>query len=354
MRVALCVAALCTVPFTARAQVIDIPTSAVAAAVPDAPGIGLQALFVRSTFGGFPPSLADARELLDGTSVAPAFDVWCGLIPYVDLTNATTVDSLGRGAPTAQCLPFLIDQTEGFASSCARLPRAPSGGYGQNGGASLRLRGRLALRAAGVYTLAWGHDDGMGFSLGGVPVFEFTGPTAPRVDRRAIRVAAPGLYDVQLEWFDGGGGALIDWYIAPGDRTDPDGGLDPFALVPPGDLYPSGALPCTSRCSACGVTAPHCDYATSQCVACTVDAHCSRCARCVAGRCEGGDCAVDASAPQPDARAIDVATADVAPAPAHPDGCACTAGRDVPCGHAAWIAGIVATVVRRRRAGCRG
>ncbi|MEZ4410823.1 MAG: MYXO-CTERM sorting domain-containing protein [Polyangiales bacterium] len=325
---------------------------------PTAPGVGAQALFVRSSFAGFPNDLADARDLIDGTSVAPAFDLWCGLLPYVDLGNGATRDSFGREDPTLLCLPFLDPARANPAARCRALPELPTGRYYMNGGAALRVQGWLAVREAGVVTFAWGHDDGFGFDLGGVTVFEFRGGTAPRVDRRAVRFARAGLYPFRLDWFDGIGGALIDWYRAPGDLSDPDAGaLDArFSLVPREDLYPSGELPCTARCQRCEADRPVCDVARARCAACVTDDRCGPCERCAAGSCVADDtragCRIDAGAPL-DAGAVadggwrfDVE----APSPGAPqeEGCSCRAGSR-PRSRLWWTVALMALTLRRRR-----
>lgn len=336
---------------------LEIPASSRVGDLPDAPGVGAQALFVRSSFAGFPNDLADARDLIDGTSIAPAFDLWCGLLPYVDLGNGATRDSFGREDPTLLCLPFLDPARANPAARCRALPELPTGRYYMNGGAALRVQGWLAVREAGVFTFAWGHDDGFGFDLGGVTVFEFRGGTAPRVDRRAVRFARAGLYPFRLDWFDGISGAVIDWYRAPGDLADPDAGpLDArFSLVPREDLYPSGELPCTARCQRCGADEPVCDFASARCAACATDDHCGPCARCAAGACVADvtrpGCALDAGTPL-DAGAVSDGgwSFDVeAPVPGarQEEGCSCRAGSR-PRSRLWWTVALVALALRRR------
>ena len=278
------VAALLAGARAAVAQPLEIPPEVAEGAVPDAPGTGSQAMFVLSFFRGSPYNLDHARDILAGTSITPAFSAWCGMLPRVDFTNGTNVDSLGAMAPTTMCLPFR-DPDAGQMFPCRPLDGLPTGTYSTNGGAALRLRGWFAVRAPGTYTFAWGHDDGMAFDVGNVPVFAFPDGTAPRVDRRALHFSAAGLYPFQLDWFDSIGGALIDWYVAPGEH--PDGPLADagFALFPTADLYPSGALPCTADCRRCALPTPRCDYAASRCVACLDDRDCTSGTRCAEGAC---------------------------------------------------------------------
>lgn len=315
-------------PRAAGAQPLEIPAALVEGSVPAAPGTGAQAMFVLGFFRGAPYNLAHARDILAGTSITPAFDSWCGLLPQVDFSNGTTVDSLGRAAPTVMCLPFQDPLSEQM-HPCRALPGLPRGRYSTNGGAVLRLRGWFAVRAPGTYTFAWGHDDGMAFDVGPVAVFAYADGTAPRVDRRALRFAAPGLYPFQLDWFDSIGGALIDWYVTEGEHPDGDLAAAGFRLFPTADLYPSGALPCTRDCQRCALPTPRCDFASSRCVACLDDRDCARGTRCDHGACNaplvpdagvardaGSDIgAADAS--------LDAGLALVSPGP----GCDCAVGR---------------------------
>jgi MYXO-CTERM domain-containing protein len=314
-------------------------------------------------FAGSPYSLAHARDILAGTSISPAFDSWCGPLAQVDFSNGTTADSLGRMAPVVRCLPFQDPLAE-QRYPCLAIPGLPAGRYATSGGAVLRLRGYFAVRAAGAVTFAWGHDDGMAFDVGNVAVFAYADSTAPRVDRRVVRFAAPGLYPFQLDWFDGGGNALIDWYVADGEHPAdeaPDAGLAAagFRLVPAGDLYPSGALPCTPDCRRCALPTPRCDYARSRCVACADDRDCARGTRCADGAC-AAPAVVDAGAPDagaPDAGAAFAAAADAAAGAAgEGGGCACAAGRSEGArpGALGAIVALAAALRRRRRERTRG
>ncbi len=342
---------------------VAIPARARLGDAPDAPGIGAQAMAVQAFFGGFPMDLRDARELIDGRSFAPAFHTWCGVIPYVDFTNGAVVDSMRREEPTVLCLPFLDPDRAMPPHTCRTVPTLPTGRYYQGGGLALRVEGGLALRRAGEYTLAWGHDDGMGFSFADTPVFEFRETTGSRVDRRVIRVDAPGLYLFTLEWFDTYGGALIDWYIAEGDATQ--GAFDArFRLVPTSDLYPAGSIGCTARCERCGVDAPRCDHTRGRCVACLTDDDCGRCGRCDDGRCAASDApacrdaaadgtadaAVDDAAVT-DAPSLDVPPTDDVATPPLPEqgGCACGALPARPGTWGAIAIGLLALGWTRRR-----
>lgn len=342
---------------------VVVPAVARLGDAPEAPGVGVQTMAVLSFFHGFPMDLRDARDLIDGRSLAPAFHTWCGVIPYVDFTNAAVPDSMGREAPTALCLPFLDPAREMAPRTCRAVSPLPAGAYYQGGGLALRVEGGLALRRAGEYTLAWGHDDGMGFSFADTPVFEFRETTGSRVDRRVIRVSEPGLYLFTLEWFDTYGGALIDWYIAEGDASQ--GGFDArFRLVPTDDLYPAGSLGCTARCERCGPGAPRCDLARGRCVACLDDDDCGRCGRCDDGRCVArdvpgcrdaavevaGDAAADASEDVRDEDPLDAAPAVDGAAPtAPPEGCACGARAATSPGWGGLAAAWMALGSRRRR-----
>lgn len=346
------------IALTARpavAQPLEIPAELAEGRVPSEPGTGVQAMFVLGFFRGTPQNLAHARDLLGGTSLTPAFDAWCGTVPSVDFTNGTTVDSLGRTSPTTLCLPFL-DPTAEQPQPCRRLAGLPSGTYSTGGGAVMRLRGWLAVRAPGVYTFAWGHDDGVAFDVGNVPVFAYPDGTAPRVDRRVLRFAAAGLYPFQLDWFDTIGGALIDWYVAPGEHPEGAFAAQGFRLVPTEDLYPSGALPCTPDCRRCELPAARCDYAASRCVACLDDDDCARGTRCVDGACavpppRDAGTAADLGAPGPIDAGPDAGFDGGVGAPPPEGGCSCRAGgRSSTLAHRAPLASILLFALARRRA----
>jgi hypothetical protein len=251
-----------------RAEVIRIDPAVRVGEVPETPGRGVPVRWVHGFFAGYPFHIEDARDLLDERAVVPAFDTWCGTLPGIDLGNGSVADSLGRSAPSLICAPFL-DPTQTPEVSCRRLPHLPAGRYWRNGGAAMRARGALAVRRAGVYTFAWGHDDGVSFRVGATRVYEFPDGTGSRVDLATVSFDAPGLYPFTLEWYDTIGGALLDWYVASGDATAGDFDRARFRLVPREDLYPSALAPCTERCERCEGAAPVCDRAARRCVACT-------------------------------------------------------------------------------------
>ncbi|MBI5514698.1 MAG: hypothetical protein HY909_13060 [Deltaproteobacteria bacterium] len=350
---------------------VEVPWEARLAPLPRELGTGAQYRFLLAAFGGFPQDIADARDFLEGRSLAPGFHAHCGLTPYVDFTNATVRDSLGLEAPKVLCLPFLDPDRRMPAATCRPLPGAPTGRYFTNGGAVLRIEAALAVREAGPQTFAFGHDDGFSFSIAGRVVFEFPGPTGSRVDRVVVRFPRAGLYPFRLDWYDTIGGALLDWYRCPGDcAAEPFTG-NAYALVDTRELYPTGTLPCAPDCAPCPASAPRCDVARGRCVACTRDPECLSCERCVDGSCvrvrDLPDAEVPAGcrAPPPDAaspdgpptaerppedRAPQDATEDTQRPTARPPGCGCgvaSAGR----GAAAWAFALLGARRRRRRRG---
>lgn len=287
--------ALRAAPTPAETLVID-PSLRVGP-VPSTPGAGVPVRWVHGYFAGFPFHIEDARDLLDERALIPAFETWCGTLPHIDVGNRSNADSLGRAAPSLLCAPFL-NAEETAPVSCRQLPGVPSGRYWRNGGAAMRARGALAVRAPGVFTFAWGHDDGVSFRIGPTRVYEFPDGTGARVDVATVRFEAAGLYPFTLEWFDGIGGAILDWYVTPGERRADEFSNFTFALVPTADLYPLDGRDCTSDCRSCTGLRPLCDRATSTCVACLDDASCGPCSRCDEGACvadpEGIRCPRDA------------------------------------------------------------
>lgn len=331
--------------------VLVAPAAARVGDAPDAPGTGAAVQFYHGFFQGHPFSIEDARDMLEGRSIVPIFDVYCGMVPYVDFTNATVPDSLNRSGSPVLCLPFLTTDLGDAAAPCARVDGYPTGRYAMGGGAVMRVRGLYAAREAGTVTFAWGHDDGFTFHFGETPVFEYPGPTGSRVDRRVVQFERPGLYQFQLDWYDGVGGALIDWYVARGEQRGET--LDPsvFALVSQRDLYPADGLPCTLDCQPCGAEAPRCDHARSRCVVCRSDAECGS-----NQRCDDGRCVPRVSAPsdagQRDAGAVD-AGFDAGPMGVDPgpSGCGCSAGGVASARSAglALVFGVYLSQRRRRR-----
>jgi hypothetical protein len=188
-----------------------------------------------------------------------------------------------------------------------------------------------------------------------------------------VRFPQAGLYPFRLDWYDTIGGALLDWYHAPGDRSAEPFTGSLYALVDTADLYPTGSLPCAADCAPCPARAPRCDLARSRCVQCTRDPECLSCERCVDGACiplRGlPDAAVpapclappDAAAPQDardawdaqepstlpprDAPGQDATEDTMTPTPAAPGGCGCrVAARERASGLA-----VVALLGGRRR-----
>ena len=341
-----------------RAEVIRIDPAVRVGEVPETPGRGVPVRWVHGFFAGYPFHIEDARDLLDERAVVPAFDTWCGTLPGIDLGNGSVADSLGRGAPSLICAPFL-DATQTPEVSCRRLPHVPAGRYWRNGGAAMRARGALAVRRAGVYTFAWGHDDGVSFRVGATRVYEFPDGTGSRVDLATVSFDAPGLYPFTLEWFDGIGGAVIDWYVSDGERRPGEFSNFTFALVPPTDLFPLDESDCTARCEPCGAGAPFCDRDEGRCVTCTATRGCGPCARCAGGRCErapersgcGGATPNDVGAvvEARDAGASEDATdGGVTIAPGGPPGCGCRSpAGETRAGTVAWM--LAAVVGSRRR-----
>jgi len=322
----------------------EVPETARVGTVPAQPGTGASAQFVRGFFAGHPQALDDARDMLEGRSIVPIFDVWCGLVPYVNFGNATVPDSLGRNGDPMLCLPFLQADRPDATADCRPLPGVPNGAYWMNGGAVLRVRGLLAVREAGTVTLAWGHDDGFSFDLAGQTVSEFPGPTGSRIDRAVVRFAAPGLYPFQLDWFDGIGGALLDWYRAPGEHRDDTFSADTFRLVAREDLYPDETSPCRADCEPCPSELSRCDRAAGRCVACLSAAHCPAGATCTDGRCLAPVLPEDAGTPPVD---TGPAPSDAGP-PVPAAGCACRTTHPQP-GRRVGVGGILAFALLHRR-----
>jgi hypothetical protein len=348
-------------------SVLEIPVEQRLGDLPSEPGRGANVMAVQSFFQGFPSDIRDARDLLDARSIAPAFYVWCGESPYVDFTNATVLDSMGREAPTVLCLPFLNPTRMMPAHTCTPVLGVPTGRYYQGGGLALRITGSLAIRSESTRTFAWGHDDGFSFRFGSVSVFEYPDPTGSRVDRRAVHFAQPGLYPFTLEWYDTIGGALLDWYVADNNATE--GAFDSrFSLITPDDLHTSVDAPCTADCRRCEGATPVCDRSARRCVTCTQDSHCPTCQTCESNLCvsvlqtQGRDAAPTCL--EPDDAMVDVATDGVTDAMVFSDrdvsldasvasgqtgGCACGTQMGAWRGQSLWMILSIVVIAKRRR-----
>lgn len=177
----------------------------------------------------------------------------------VPMVNFTNDDS---GASSDFSSPLLLP----FSSRAA----APNPNDGQN--IAMRVRGYINIKKAGVYTFGVQADDGYALSIAGVPIVQSTQTDVALRDSQQVQFDRPGLYSVQLTYFQQSAGAVLS--LARSDQQDVELRSSTtrfpqsFALVPQSDLHSAVA-------------------GTSSCTECSVDADCGSGQYCGAGLCQG-------------------------------------------------------------------
>lgn len=186
----------------------------------------------------------------------------------------------------AQPLPF---------SSLAGSPKA---GNDQN--IAMRVRGYLNVRDAATYTFGVQADDGYRLSIGGILILQSTVTGASLHDSRQVQFTGPGLFSLELVYFQQTGPGVVALARAP--RVDVEVTATPtalpasFKLVDASELF--SALVGTGSCRECQVDAD-CGANAGQycrdglCQGCLVGARCgASCTTCPAGlpACSGTQC----------------------------------------------------------------
>jgi len=104
---------------------------------------------------------------------------------------------------------------------------------------SARWSAALTASTTGRYTLVTHSDDGVRVFVNGVCVIDDWSIHAPAVDRAAVDLVAGRAYDLRIEYFQDGGGALLKaGWIMPGATKETPIPLE--ALIPAGPV-PAGA-----------------------------------------------------------------------------------------------------------------
>jgi outer membrane protein OmpA-like peptidoglycan-associated protein len=188
--------------------------------------------------------------------------------------------------PNAQPLPF---------SSLAGSPKA-----GNDLNIAMRVRGYLNVRSAATYTFGVQADDGYRLSIGGILILQSTVTGASLHDSRQVQFTGPGLYSLELVYFQQTGPGVLA--LASSPRVDVEVSATPtalpasFKLVDSADLF--SALVGQSSCRECQVDAD-CGANAGQycrdglCQGCLVGNHCgASCTACPAAlpACSGTQC----------------------------------------------------------------
>lgn len=166
---------------------------------------------------------------------------------------------------------------------------------------AMRVRGYLNVRGAATYTFGVQADDGYRLSIGGILISQSTVTGTSLHDSRQVQFTAPGLYPLELVYYQQIGSAVIALSRAPGEDVEvsstPTELPASFQLLDAADLFT--ALVGKGSCGECQTDAD-CGSGSGQycqdglCQQCLVGSHCGpTCMQCPAGlpACSGTQCA---------------------------------------------------------------
>lgn len=176
-----------------------------------------------------------------------------GLPNYADLT--------GVGGNGYFAIPGVInmDQTQGNQGNfngnnnfpedlIPGIPGTLPNGNQSTDNISAEILTVIEFPTAGLYTLVFNSDDGFGTYFGHpndqarILVGQFDGGRGASDTAYSVLITQPGLYPVRSVWFEGGGGANLEWFTRKSDGSrallndDANGGLRTFQ-------YPLGSGP---------------------------------------------------------------------------------------------------------------
>ncbi|HEY2515671.1 MAG TPA: hypothetical protein VGI39_32605, partial [Polyangiaceae bacterium] len=106
------------------------------------------------------------------------------------------------------------------------------------------MKGFWAARAAGVYTIAAGSDDGYRVTMKGTRLLDYPHPQSFARAAKTISVPEPGLYAFEVDYFNGIQEGAFELWVTTGEVaiTAPTQHVPAgFTLVPQADLYPVSA-----------------------------------------------------------------------------------------------------------------
>jgi outer membrane exchange protein TraA len=282
---------------------IPLYQSSAAGPVRTDPGSGLCGAAVHFKAQGTPLlQLSQAITLLDSPSGSSAILARsAALVASVNFRNASGSAAGDFTAPTHPVVLFP------YSNDPAAQPP------GDDVNLAVRLRGYLNITsslAAGTVTFALNCDDACALKIGTKDIIPFANELSSARVAQQVRFQDPGLYPVEIVYYQNGSLAYLEWSRALG--AEPDGNrpspLDQtkFQLLAATDLY-SATVGSNAACQECGALGQSCAPGTycsdGLCQSCNVPAHCgatclacpSDAAVCDAGRCV--QCATDDQCP---------------------------------------------------------
>ena len=93
----------------------------------------------------------------------------------------------------------------------------------------MRAQGKVIIPSSGNYTFGVDGDDGFRLFIDGEQVSEFADTTGNAFTLASSNLSA-GEHDVELVWFEAGGGAFVELFAAPGSKTELDDSFSPIGL----------------------------------------------------------------------------------------------------------------------------
>ncbi len=114
---------------------------------------------------------------------------------------------------------------------------------------AVRMRGNIHIPTAGTHTFVIRSDDGYSLKIGGVTIAAYEFNRGPSIDSRRASFATPGVYPIEVVFWDQGGIAALEIFIKEGNFCFP-GNVNSFAacsgaatdLSNAGDIAPSAAF----------------------------------------------------------------------------------------------------------------
>jgi cysteine-rich repeat protein len=175
-----------------------------------------------NTSDGLVNTTAQASLLVDGL----------GSVPVEPLAgNQTPTSQRGRFFDRAPQIDYQNNTGDGLHSPSFYMPwdqtecrlqgtqpiAAPAGAVTSLGPKfAVRMRGNLHIPTAGVHTFVMRSDDGYSLTVGGQNVATYNANRGPAVDSRRASFAQPGVYPIEVVYWDQGGIAALEIFIAEG------------------------------------------------------------------------------------------------------------------------------------------